>query len=106
VTGDTETVALESLPDVIALLATTINEVRRGKMDPKVGNCVGVLAGQLIKALNEDLTKELIEVRKLLESRLKGEAGVTNGQCAAGAGETEAGPGPHAATDGARTGSG
>jgi hypothetical protein len=48
-------------------------------MDPKVGNCVGVLAGQLIKALNEDLAKELAEVRKLLEARLRGETGVTNG---------------------------
>jgi hypothetical protein len=100
VSGDTEDVALESIQDVIALLAATINAVRRGKMEPKVGNCLGVLAGQLIKALNEDLAGELAAVRQLLQARLKGETGVKNGQCAAGAGEAEAGSGLRATANG------
>ena len=34
------------------LLAATINQVRRGDLDPKVANTVGYLAGMLLKALD------------------------------------------------------
>ena len=39
--------------DVVKLLAETINQVRRGEVDPKVANAVGYLGGLLIKALHE-----------------------------------------------------
>jgi hypothetical protein len=39
--------------DVVRLLAETINQVRRGEVDPKVANAVGYLGGLLMKALHE-----------------------------------------------------
>ena len=38
--------------DVVKLLAETINQVRRGEVDPKVANAVGYLGGLLMKALH------------------------------------------------------
>src|SRR5262245_60330037 len=49
---------LSSVTDVASFLATAINEVRRGQLDPRVGNCIGVLAGQLLKALEGSLLEE------------------------------------------------
>jgi hypothetical protein len=37
--------------DVTALLGMTINQVRRGEIDPRISNAVGYLAGTLLKAL-------------------------------------------------------
>ena len=42
---------LKNAGDVIALLGTTINQVRRGQVDPRVANSVGYLSGILLKAL-------------------------------------------------------
>jgi hypothetical protein len=39
--------------DVVKLLAETINQVRRGEVDPKVANAVGYLGGLLMKAIHE-----------------------------------------------------
>ena len=39
--------------DVVKLLAETINQVRRGEVDPKVANAVGYLGGLLTKAIRE-----------------------------------------------------
>jgi hypothetical protein len=44
---------LKTVGDVSELLALTINHVRRGELDPRVGNCVGYLAGVLLKALEQ-----------------------------------------------------
>lgn len=43
--------ALATVSDVAAFLGATVNQVRRGELDPKVGNCLGVLCGQLLKAI-------------------------------------------------------
>lgn len=48
---DTPPVKLRSVADVVKLLGTTVNEVRVGKIDVRVGNCIGLLAGQLVNAL-------------------------------------------------------
>ncbi|MFA5839976.1 MAG: hypothetical protein WC890_04895 [Candidatus Margulisiibacteriota bacterium] len=37
--------------DVVVLLADTINSVRQGEMDVKLANCLGVLSGQMIRAI-------------------------------------------------------
>jgi hypothetical protein len=42
---------LRSVGDVIDLLGQTINQVRRGQVDARIGNCLGLLAGQLIQAI-------------------------------------------------------
>src|SRR5690349_10822888 len=48
---DTPDARLETVADVIALLALTVNQVRRGELDVKVGSCVGYLSNILVGAL-------------------------------------------------------
>lgn len=57
--------------DVVLLLADTVNQVRTGKMNVKIANCLGTLSGQLIKALELakyadklDLLEGLLKKRK------------------------------------------
>ena len=45
--------SLLSAQDVVTLLSETINQVRRGEVDPKVANAVGYLGGLLMKAIHE-----------------------------------------------------
>ena len=51
--ADTPDRPLISVADVIALLGDTINQVRRGELDPRVANCVGYLAAPLLRALEQ-----------------------------------------------------
>ena len=48
---------LRSADDAVKLLAETINQVRRGELDPKIANAVGYLAGLLMKGLRESETE-------------------------------------------------
>jgi hypothetical protein len=48
--ADTPDCNLKNAADVIALLGTTINQVRRGQVDPRIGNSVGYLSTVLLKA--------------------------------------------------------
>ena len=48
--SDTPDKPLASGADVIGLLGETINQVRRGEVDPRISNAVGYLAGILLKA--------------------------------------------------------
>jgi hypothetical protein len=48
---DTADLPLRTVADVAAALAVTRNQVRTGKVAVQVGNCLGVLAGVLLKAL-------------------------------------------------------
>jgi hypothetical protein len=41
------------MADVALLLAVTINQARRGELDPKVANCVGYLGSVLVKTLEQ-----------------------------------------------------
>jgi hypothetical protein len=63
--GPVEDVPLGTVADVAVLLGKTINEVRAGRMEPKVGNAVAVLVGQLLAALRggalEDRLRRLEE---------------------------------------------
>jgi hypothetical protein len=83
---------LRNAADVTALLGMTINEVRQGKLDPKISNAVGYLAGVLMRALEVgDLAEQLASLRKQLEGEQYGDGGAENGiGTAAGAGR---GPG-------------
>jgi hypothetical protein len=42
---------LKTVADVVAALGQTINQVRAGRLAVNVGNCIGVLAGVLLKAI-------------------------------------------------------
>jgi hypothetical protein len=46
----TPVVQLNSCKDVAGVLAESINQVRRGELDPRVANAIGYLAGLLLKA--------------------------------------------------------
>lgn len=58
--------------DVILLLESTINEVRAGRMELKVANCIGFLAGHLIKAIESSQIEEKVDAiqRLILEKRI------------------------------------
>ena len=49
---------LHSTQDVATLLAASINQVRRGQLDPRVANATGYLAGILLKALEQGRTEQ------------------------------------------------
>ena len=48
---NTEEKRLQSPTDVCDLLGDTINQVRRGLIDPRIGTTVGYLAGTLLRGL-------------------------------------------------------
>jgi hypothetical protein len=48
---DTPPLPLKTIADVVAALGETMNQVRTGKIAVNVGNCLGVLAGVLLKAI-------------------------------------------------------
>jgi len=59
--------------DVVALLSETINQVRKGQIDPRVANAIGYLANVLIKASEQgELEKRISEVESLLKNRSHG----------------------------------
>jgi hypothetical protein len=47
---DTPDCNLKNAGDVIALLGATINQVRRGQVDPRIANTIGYLSATLLKA--------------------------------------------------------
>jgi hypothetical protein len=71
--------SLTSVADVVALLGQTINQVRRGELDPRVGNTVGYLGSVLLRALDMG---ELERRLAALEDRLATRPTRTNGRVA------------------------
>jgi hypothetical protein len=56
--------------DVARLLSETINQVRKGELDPRVANAVGYLANVMIKAVEQgDLETRLVELESLVKGR-------------------------------------
>jgi len=62
-TLDTATPDLEikGCGDVVALLSETINQVRKGLIDPRVANSVGYLANQMVRVLAQDELEDRID---------------------------------------------
>jgi hypothetical protein len=57
---DTPDLPLASMADVASLLAVTINQTRRGELDPRVANSLGYLGSVLVKALEQsDLERRI-----------------------------------------------
>jgi hypothetical protein len=54
-------VMVEGFSDARALLVQTINQVRKGEIDPRVANSVGFLTNILIKAVEQDKLETRIE---------------------------------------------
>jgi hypothetical protein len=58
--------------DAIELIEDTINRVRAGELDIKIANCLGVLAGHLIKAFEvSKLNDKVEEITRVIEKRTK-----------------------------------
>jgi len=56
--------------DVVNLISQTINQVRKGQLDPRVANAIGYLANILIKAAEQsDLEGRLAELEALVKTR-------------------------------------
>jgi hypothetical protein len=56
--ADTPDHPLATPKDVSGLLAQSINQVRRGQLDPKVANCVGYLSGVLLHSIEQGSVEE------------------------------------------------
>jgi hypothetical protein len=54
-------VKVESCQDVVRLISETINQVRKGQLDPRVANAIGYLANVLIKAVEQGDMEKRIE---------------------------------------------
>ena len=66
-------VQVRDCEDVVRLLSETINQVRKGRIDPRVANAVGYLANVLIKAAEQgELEKRITEVEAVLKNRSNG----------------------------------
>jgi hypothetical protein len=67
-----EDVPLSTVADVVQALAGVFNAVRKGLCDPRTGNCLGLLGGQLLKALQagelqaemEALAKQIDDIKR------------------------------------------
>lgn len=63
-------VKIEDCGDVVALMSETINQVRKGVIDPRIANAVGYLTNVVMKALEQDELESRIErLEALLEGR-------------------------------------
>jgi len=69
--GDLKRVTdIETPHDVIRLLSATIEEVRAGKIDPKVANTIGYLSSHLLKAFEvANLEGKVEELQAILSDR-------------------------------------
>ncbi len=66
--ADTPDAPLGTMQEVVAFLGATANLVARGAIDVKVGNCLGLLCGQLVRALEKGNLEARLEA---LEAVLK-----------------------------------
>ena len=66
--ADTPDAPLGTMRDVVAFLGATANRVAKGVIDVKVGNCLGLLCGQLVRALEKGILEARLEA---LEAVLK-----------------------------------
>jgi hypothetical protein len=68
--GAAPDVQVEDCQDVVALMSETINQVRKGQIDPRVANTVGYLANVVIRAVEQgDLERRIAELEVLVKSR-------------------------------------
>jgi len=65
--SDTPHFPIKTASDVIDLLGETINQVRTGMLDPRVGNCLGYLSGIVLKAVEQgDLEERLAALESIV----------------------------------------
>ena len=63
-------VKVENCREVVVLLSETINQVRKGQLDPRIANAVGYLSAVLIKAAEQgNLEGRITDLEMLLKGR-------------------------------------
>lgn len=68
--ADAPDVKVEDAADVVKLLSATINQTRRGEVDPRVANAVGYLANIVLAATGQrELENRLAELETLVKNR-------------------------------------
>ena len=68
--ADAPDVKVEDGADVVKLLGATINQVRRGEIDPRVANAVGYLSNIVLAATGQrELENRLAELETLVKNR-------------------------------------
>jgi hypothetical protein len=68
--ADAPDVKVEDGADVVKLLCQTINQVRRGEIDPRVANAVGYLANIILAAAGQrELETRIAELETLVKNR-------------------------------------
>jgi hypothetical protein len=67
--SDTPDHPLGDTNQVSALLADSINQLRRGKLDPRVANAMGYLASVLLKALDQRLEERLAHLEAVIPGK-------------------------------------
>jgi hypothetical protein len=73
--ADAPDVKIEDGADVVTLLCQTINQVRRGEIDPRVANAVGYLSNIVLAATAQrDLETRIAELESLVRNRSKANA--------------------------------
>lgn len=66
----TPDVVVEDCRGVVKLISETINQVRKGQLDPRIANAVGYLSAVLIKAVEQgDLEQRIGELEALTKGR-------------------------------------
>ncbi len=71
--GDAPDIKVESCQDVVRLISETINQVRKGDLDPRVANAIGYLANVLIKAAEQgDLEKRIADLEAAVQNKARG----------------------------------
>ena len=72
--ADVPDVIVEDGADVVKLLGATINQVRRGEIDPRVANAVGYLSNIVLAATGQrELESRLAELETLVKNRRQSE---------------------------------
>jgi hypothetical protein len=90
---------LDTVEDVVKLLAASINQVRRGELDVKQANAVGYLAGHLLKGLQgTELEKRIAALENARDNDRQSvpssqAAGTPGGACAGDPGANPPRPG-------------
>jgi hypothetical protein len=68
--ADAPDVTVKDGADVVRLLGATINQVRRGQLDPRVANAVGYLANIILAATGQrELETRIAELEALVKKR-------------------------------------
>lgn len=63
-------VPVQSAADIVTLLGGTINDVRTGRIDPRIANAVGFLAGVALKAIEQaEIEEKITELGTAMQGR-------------------------------------